>query len=109
MDLDDFRFYYGEQERYALVNVINYLAYNWSEEQSISQEVYNYLNQQYHLSACYDSICQYLGILENDFEESYDLIRYYQPDAVTTVALDVCACFLRKNSMNHSQTSRHDL
>jgi hypothetical protein len=74
--LQDFRFDGCEQERDAIIFLIQYLYRNREYEIKVNQKIFNYMEKKDHLSLSYDSILQYHGIMHNDFEDSYYLSDY---------------------------------
>lgn len=74
--MDEFRFLSCPYERIAFVNLISYLSSNWQYEHEISKGIYDYSQAEEHISAYYDPILQFHGIMQGTFEDSYNLGSY---------------------------------
>ncbi len=94
-DLEDSRFEFCPNERYALILVINYLTCNWNFEYQISQNIYQYVKNKEHVSVYYDSIIQFLDILEYDFDEVFSL-KCYNENVVSDLFWKYCSYYLNK-------------
>ena len=75
-NMDAFRFEYCPQERYAFIILIQYLSVNWEYEHKMSREIYKYSENEEHFPMHYDMILQFHGIMQDDFEDSYNLSTY---------------------------------
>lgn len=91
--LDDVRFDGCPDERFALIELIRYLSWNWREERSISGDIYKYSEQEFRPSACYDPIMQFNDILKDDFEESLHLSDY-NDNVVSDLFWKYCGIYL---------------
>lgn len=93
-NMDAFRFEYCPEERVAFINLILYLSGNWKYEYQISQKIYNYSETDEHLSLHYDPILQFHGIMNDDFEESYNLSTYNE-NVISDLFWKHCGKYLR--------------
>lgn len=76
-NLEDFRFEFcGEGERYALLEIVNYLYMNGIYEKKMSDRLLQDSLSSEHMSMYYDSILQLHGIQNDSFEDSYMLGDY---------------------------------
>lgn len=74
--LDDFRFDGCEQERTAIIFLVQYLYSERETEILMNNKIFQYAENKEHISIYYDSLLQYHGIMHDDFEESYYLSDY---------------------------------
>ncbi|KOP67837.1 hypothetical protein AMS62_23220 [Bacillus sp. FJAT-18019] len=76
-NLEDFRFEFcGEGERYALLEIVNYLYMNGIYEKKMSDRLLQDSQSSEHMPIYYDSILQLHGIQNESFEDSYMLGDY---------------------------------
>lgn len=75
--LEDFRFEFcGEVERYALIEIVNYLYFNGKYEMEMSHSIFQDSQRAEYLPIYYDPILQLHEIQNESFEESYMLGDY---------------------------------
>lgn len=92
-NMDAFHFKYCPHERIAFINLILYLSANWQYEYQISNKIYNYSENEEHLSMCYDSILQFHGIMRDNFDESYNLSTYNE-NVISDLFWKYCGLYL---------------
>lgn len=92
-NMDAFRFEYCPHERIAFINLILYLSANWQYEYQISKKIYNYSENEEHLSIYYDPILQFHGIMKDDFDESYNLSTYNE-NVISDLFWKYCGLYL---------------
>lgn len=75
--LENFRFEFcGEVERYALIEIINYLYFKGKYEMELSPSIFQDSRKEDYLPVYYDPILQLHEIQNESFEESYMLGDY---------------------------------
>lgn len=87
--LENFRFDGCEQERDAIIFLIQYLYCNRECEIEANQKIFNYVEKKEHLSSYYDSILQYHGVMHDDFENSYYLSDY-NDNVISSIFWEYC-------------------
>lgn len=93
-NMDESRFEYCPYERMAFMYLILYLSAKWNYEYQISQKIYVYADNEEHMSICYDPILQFHDIMEDDFEESYDLSAYNK-NVISDLFWKYCEIYLK--------------
>ncbi len=75
-NMERFRFEYCPNERLAFIDLICYLYTNWEYEFEISRKIIDHSKKEDHISFHYNPILQFYNILEDLFQESYNLGSY---------------------------------
>ena len=92
-NMDEFHFEYCPHERIAFIKLILYLSTNWNYERRISMRIYNYSENEEHLSMYYDPILQFYGIKKDSFDESYYLSTYNE-NVISDLIWKYCRIYL---------------
>ena len=93
LQLEDLRFEYCKQEREAIIFLVIYLYYNTEREEAINKKIFEYADKKDRFPLCYDSISEFHGIKENDFEDSYHLSDY-NDNVVSNIFWKYCMRYL---------------
>lgn len=72
-NLEDFRFENCKDERENIILLIWYLSIWLKKEKNISKQIFDLYKKQPHLSAAYDSISEFNAVINEDFEDAYNL------------------------------------
>lgn len=92
-DMEESCFYYCSQEREAFILLVQYLHDYWSYEKEISRGIYEYSEKEEHSSICYDSILQFHGILDHEFEVA-EFLGTYNDNAISRLLWKYCRRYL---------------
>lgn len=80
-DLEPNRFIFCEQERNALIIIVDYLSKNYDYEKTVTKEILDECRNSNQIHP-FDSIVQFLQIQEDSFDESY-MLSDYNPNIVS--------------------------